>query len=141
MAEFNQDGSIKLPGFVINRNKQNGEKMRSQRCIKLKREVVSFTAPKKCVLCLQLSDRISDTRFVENLYNFFKEKAAVPNGIKKIDERNFEIEIGTHFRRCTECNSLIARYREFLDGNIIDEKGSCTFEGRKTGFSYEDYFD
>ena len=140
MVEFNPDGSIKLPGQLGRKHEGDKEKLRRQRCIKIKREVISFTAPKKCVLHITLSEAFSDNRFIENIYNYFKEKATVPNKIKKINEKQFEVEIGTEFKRCSECNSLINRYREFLDGSIIEEKGSCTFEGRKRNFCYEDYF-
>jgi len=141
MYEFNPDGSIKLPGNVTKIKEENDLKLKTQRCIKIEREVVSFTSPKKCALNITISNRITDTRFIENIYNYFKEKAAVPSNIKKINDKEFVVEIGTDFRRCTDCNSLINSYREFLDGNIIDEKGSCTFEGRKKDFCYEDYFE
>ena len=141
MVEFNPDGSLKLPGQIARRVEENKEKLRKQRCIKIKREVVNFTAPKKCVLHITISEAFSDNRFIENIHRYFNEKATVPNKIKKINERQFEVEIGTEFKRCSECNALINRYREFLDGNIIEEKGSCTFEGQKRNFCYEDYFD
>jgi len=140
MVEFNPDGSIKLPGQLGRKHEEDKEKLRRQRCIKIKRDVISFTAPKKCVLHITLSEAFFDNRFIENIYNYFREKATVPNKIKKINEKQFEVEIGTEFKRCSECNSLINRYREFLDGNIIEEKGSCAFEGRKRNFCYEDYF-
>ena len=141
MIEFNPDGSIKVPKQFAMKKEEDKERLKKQRCIQVKREVVSFTAPKKCVLNIIVSDIISDTRFIENLYNYFKEKAQVHSKFVKVDEKQFEIEIGTDFRRCSDCNSLINRYREFLDGNIIDIKGSCTSEGRKKNFCYEDYFD
>ncbi|MEA2037119.1 MAG: hypothetical protein U9O94_06395 [Nanoarchaeota archaeon] len=141
MVEFNPDGSIKLPGAVVRKKEENKEKLKRQRCILIRREIVNFTAPKKCVLHIILSDVISDNRFVETTYNYFKEKASVPNKFTKVNEKQFEIEIGTNFKRCTDCNSLINSYREFLEGNLIEEKGSCTFEGRKRDFCYEDYFD
>ena len=137
MAEFNPDGSIKLP----ERFSRNKEKLKSSRCIRIKREIVSFSAPKKCVLHITLSEVILDNRFIETIYSYFKNKASVPNNLKKINENQFDIEIGTDFRRCTDCNSLINEYREFLDGGVIDEKGGCTFEGRKRNFCYEDYFE
>jgi len=140
MVEFNPNGSIKLPGQLARKHEENKEKLRQQRCIRIKREMINFTAPKKCILHITTSDAFSDNRFIENIYNYFKEKATVPNKIKKINEKEFEVEIGTEFKRCSECNSLINRYREFLDGNIIEEKGNCTFEGRKRNFCYEDYF-
>lgn len=141
MAEFNPDGSIKLPERLEKKKQEDSVKLKTRRCIKVKKEVVSFTAPKKCVLHITLSDFINDNRFVENIYGFFKQNAAVPTKITKIDEKNFDVEVGTDFRRCSDCNSLIGRYREFLDGNLIEEKGSCTFEGRKQNFCYEDYFE
>lgn len=141
MVEFNPDGSLKLPGQMARRNEEKKEKLRKQRCIKIKRDVVNFTAPKKCVLHITLSEAFSDNKFIENIYRYFNADATVPNKIKKINETQFEVEIGSEFKRCSECNALINRYREFLDGNIIEEKGSCTFEGQKRNFCYEDYFD
>ena len=141
MIEFNPDGSIKLPERVAKKKQEDSVKLTSQRCIKVKKEMVSFTAPKKCILYITLSEFIKDNRFIENIYGFFKQNASVPAKITKKDEKNFEIELGTDFRRCTDCNSLIGCYREFLDGNLIEEKGSCTFEGRKQNFCYEDYFE
>ena len=140
-AEFNPDGSIKLPGFVQQKINDNESKMRCQRCIKVARKVVSFDSPKKCVLRITLSDRINDIRFVSNIYNLFKEKAAVPTKLSQINGKEFEVEIGTDFKRCTDCTSLIGKYREYIDGNLIEEKGSCTFEGFRKSFAYEDYFD
>lgn len=140
MVEFNPDGSIRLPGQFAKKNEENKERLRSQRCIKIKREVVNFTSPKKCVLHITLSEAFTDNRFIDTIYNYFKESSAVPHKIRKISEKEFEVEIGTDFKRCSDCNSLINQYREFLDGNIIDEKGSCAFEGKNKSFCYEDYF-
>ncbi len=130
MVEFNADGSLKLPAFMVKAKSENEERMKCQRCLKVRRELISFTAPKKCLLHLTLSDALSDNRFVETIYNDFNERSSVPSKLKKIDEKNFEVEIGTDFRRCTDCLSLINEYREFLDGNVIEEKGSCTFKFR-----------
>lgn len=141
MFEFNPDGSIKVPKHIARKKEENKEKLKRQRCILVRREVMSFTAPKKCVLQITLSDAISDNRFVETTHNYFKEKASVPSKLIKVNEKQFDIEIGTDFRRCSDCNSLVYRFREFLEGNLIEEKGNCTFEGRKQEFSYEDYFD
>ncbi|MBW2977919.1 hypothetical protein KY331_03680 [Candidatus Woesearchaeota archaeon] len=141
MIEFNPDGSVKLPERLVKKKQEDSAKLKTQRCIKVKKAVVNFTAPKKCVLHITLSDFINDNRFVENIYSFFKQNAAVPTKITKIDEKNFDVEVGTDFRRCSDCTSLVNRYREFLDGNLIEEKGSCTFEGRKKDFCYEDHFE
>ncbi|MBU0628086.1 MAG: hypothetical protein KKC75_02770 [Nanoarchaeota archaeon] len=137
MVEFNPDGSIKLPEQFA----RNKEKLKSQRCIKIKRELVNFSAPKRCVLHITLSDVITDDRFIETIYNEFKRRASVPSSIKKINEKQFDVTIETDFRRCSDCNSLINKYREFIEGALIEEKGGCTFEGRKKNFCYEDYFE
>ena len=141
MAEFNPDGSIKLPGKIAKQKSENKEKLTKQKCIKIKREIISTSPPKKCVLHITLSEAITDSRFIQTIYNQFMEKASVPCSLKKINEKNFDVEIETDFKRCTDCNSLINQYREFLYNNLIEEKGGCTFEGRMKSFSYEDYFD
>ncbi len=141
MFEFNPDGSLKLPANLARKKQEDDQKLKNQRCIKVKRTIVSFTAPKKCALHITLSQAFQDSRFIETTYNYFRENSSVPTKLKKINDKEFEIEIGTDFKRCTDCNSLINKYNEFLDGNLIDEKGSCTFEGRKQNFSYEDYFE
>ncbi len=142
MVEFNPDGSLKLPGQILAKKEENEKKMRSQKCIKIRREVINFSAPKKCVLEITLSDAYNgDHRFINTIYGYFKNRATVPNKLTQINDKEFEIEIGTDFRRCSDCNSLINQFREFLDGNLIEEKGSCTFAGQKRNFEYEDYFD
>jgi len=137
--QFNPDGSLKLSPKTIQQKAIDENRMKNSRCILIKRDVVNFSAPKKCVLHLILSDAFSDNRFVLTTYDYFRQTAKVPSKFLKINEKEFDIEIGTDFRRCSDCTNLIGRYREFLDGNIIEQKGSCTFEGRN--FSYEDHFD
>ena len=142
MIEFNPDGSIKLPHHMVNRQREEEQKMSCQHCMKIKRNLVSTSPPKKCVLEITLSKPIIDSFFVENLYNYFKQNASTPTNIKKIDSHSFEIEIGTDFKRCSDCSSLISKYREHLSGNIIEEKGNCTFQTRVSqNWSDEDYFD
>ena len=139
MFEFNPDGSIKLPDSLAKTRQENEQKMKIQHCIELKRELVSSVSPKKCVLHIKISEAFNDNSFVENIHRYFREQASVPSKINKINYREFEIEIGTDFKRCSDCNSLVGRYREFLDGNFIEHKGSCSYESR--GFSYEDHFE
>ena len=139
--EFNPDGSLKLPDALVKKKQENLRKLKNQRCIKIRKVVVSFVAPKKCVLKITLSDFFKDDKFIYTIYGYFKDKASVPSSLKKINDKEFEVEIGSDFKRCTDCSSLVNKYREFLDGNIIEEKGSCTFEGFKRNFAYEDYFD
>ena len=140
MVEFNPDGSIKLPEQYAKNKEENKQKLKHQRCIKIKRDLVSFSAPKKCILRITISESLNDIRFIKTIYDEFKQRAAVPNKLIKINDKQFNVEIGTDFRRCSDCNSLINSYREFLE-NIIEVKGSCQFEGRKKNFCYEDYFD
>lgn len=140
MIEFNPDGSIKLPGQFAKQVEENKERLKSQRCIKIKKELVSFKSPKKCVLHAVLSEAFSDNRFMETIFNDFNENSSTPCKLVKIDEKHFDLEIGTEFRRCTECCSLVNRYKEFLDGNVIEDKGSCSFEQNRN-FCYEDYFE
>lgn len=141
MVEFNPDGSIKLPERFAKKKSDDEGRMKNVKCMKIKREVTSFSAPKQCKLNITISDAVTDNRFVENIYSYFSRAASVPTLIEKLDEKNFIVTIETDFKRCTDCNSLIRQYHEFLSGNIIEDKGSCTFEGRKSSFSYEDYFD
>ena len=139
--EFNPDGSIKLPASLAKKNEDDKQRMQSQRCITVFKDLVSTKAPKKCILHITLSNGLHDSRFVETIYREFKQTASVPSKIRQIDDKNFEVEIGTDFKRCTDCTSLLNKYREFLDQNLIEKKGNCTFEGRRNNFAYEDYFE
>ena len=141
MAEFNEDGSIKLPEKFEQIAKEKRNKFKTQRCILIRREIVSDITPKKCVLRITLSDVFNNNDFVENTYKYFLGSSEVPTKLEKINEKEFVIEIGTCFRRCSDCNSLVKRFRDYLEENLIEEKGSCTFEHRTQNFSYEDYFD
>ncbi|MAH33536.1 hypothetical protein CL615_04030 [archaeon] len=141
MVEFNSDGSIKLPNVLVQQKKDNEYKMKNGHCITIKKEMVSNQSPKKCMLHIELSERFTDDSFVANIYGQFMANSEVPSKLTKKNEREFEVEIGTCFRRCQDCNNLVRMYREFLDGNIIELKGSCTYEGFNRTFTYEDHFD
>ncbi|TKJ17124.1 hypothetical protein CEE44_01145 [Candidatus Woesearchaeota archaeon B3_Woes] len=143
MVEFNKDGSLKLPANLLRKKQEKEVKLKKGNCMLINREIVSSTSPKKCALNLKLSDAISDNRFVDNIYKDFLEKSSVPSKIIKMSEKEFRIEIETHFKRCSDCNSLINKFRDFLDNNIIEEKGVCSYEGNSfsKNFCYEDYFD
>jgi hypothetical protein len=141
MMQFNPDGSLKLSSKALQQKKDDENRMKNSRCMLIKKEMVNFSAPKKCILRLRLSDAMTDNRFVETTYNYFKENAAVQTKLIKINDKEFDIEIGTDFKRCSDCTNLVHRYRDFLDGNIIEQKGNCTYEGFRMNFSYEDHFD
>jgi hypothetical protein len=141
MVEFNPDGSLKLPDSIIRAREENEQRMKMNKCIRLKKEVVSFTAPKKCSLRIRLSEALKDARFIETIHSEFKNNSSTPTKLTRLSEKEFEIEIGSDFKRCSDCTRLIGNYKEFLYGNLIEEKGSCTFEGRVRSWSEEDYFD
>ena len=141
MTEFNPDGSIKLPERVIRIREERKTKLQRERCILIKKEIVSDRTPKKCNLHIKLSEKFTDNIFIENIYRYFSTNSEVPSKLIKLNPKEFCVEIGTCFSRCRDCTSLVNRYREHLDGNLIEEKGSCSFEGRKRSFSYEDYFE
>jgi hypothetical protein len=140
--QFNPDGSLKISGQAVQKKFQDDQKMQNTRCMHVTKEVVRLDAPKKCVLRIKLSDKISDTRFMETIHNQFKQDASTPTKVTKLNDKEFEIEIGTDFRRCSDCCKLVNRYKEFLDRNLIEKKVGCTYECPiRRNFSYEDYFD
>lgn len=140
MYQFNPDGSIKP--LVQHRKaiEEKENKLKNQRCILIKKEIISDKPPKKCRLNIKLSCLFNDSDFVEKIYGYFKNDSEVPSKLNKINDKEFEVEIGTCFRRCSDCSSLITKFRDFLDGNVIEEKGSCTYERKSQNFCYEDYF-
>ena len=140
MVGFNADGSLKLPELFEKSKRDQENRMLNTRCVKIRKNVLSFSAPKKCSLSITLSRPITDIRFVDNIFGYFIKSAETPMKIVKNSDKEFEIVIETSFKRCTECNSLIGRYREFMDGSLINDKGNCSFEQR-SNFHYEDYFD
>lgn len=141
MYEFNPDGSIKLPPALAEKRKEREESMRNRRCLHVKRELVSFYPPKSCVLHIKLSERISDDRFISTIFGNFKSRDRVPLKLEKRGEREYDIKVGTSYARCSECSALVRELREFMDGSLIEERGSCTFEDRRQNFCYEDHFE
>lgn len=141
MYEFNSNGSIKPLKAEQNKKAERENKLQNQKCLMIKKDIVSSYSPKKCVLRLKISDAVMSNDFVDRIYKFFREKSETKTNLSKINEKEFEIEIGTSFRRCSECNNLIGKYREQMCGNIIEDQGTCTTERKTKEFSYEDYFD
>ncbi len=138
MVEFNPDGSIKIPAAIAANIEKKELKLKKERCILVKKELVDFK-PKKCVLHLKLSEAFTDNSFISTIFKSFQNQAEVPAKLIKITEKEFDVEIGTDFRRCRDCTTLVRILREYLYGNIIEDKGSCTLKERN--FSYEDYFE
>ena len=141
MVEFNSDGSLKLPGHMQENIAKKENKLKTQRCIKIRKDIVSSYSPKSCKLIITISEAINDSKFVGSVYQFFREKASVPTSLHKVSDKEFYIDVGTHFKRCSDCTALISRYRDYLDGNLIEENGTCTFVRKEREFAYEDYFD
>jgi hypothetical protein len=142
MIEFNPDGSIKLPAKLAKHKANENHKMQSARCAKIRKEIISTTSPKSCALHITLSNKITDNRFIETIYNQFNQEAEVPSKLTRVSDKEFKIDIGTCFKRCSDCTSLIQRYRRFLDSNVIEIQGSCEYASkRQSSFSFEDYFD
>jgi len=141
MVEFNPDGSIKLPGKLAKRKEDDDKKMHDSRCIRVRKEIVSTYPPKSCALFLTLSDKITDSGFIEEIYADSSRKCEVQTKLVKLSDKEFKIEIGTCFRRCSDCASIIRTYKEFLDHNVIEVQGGCTFKQNvNSRFCEEDYF-
>ncbi|MFC1768391.1 hypothetical protein ACFLZX_01380 [Nanoarchaeota archaeon] len=141
VVEFNPDGSIKLPEGLAMKKQKEEYRLQRGRCVLIKKELVNPKSPKKCSLHITLSNVFTDNSFVERVYNYFNQNSQVPSKLIKINDKEFNVEIGTCFSRCRDCNSLVSRFRDHLDGNVIERKGSCTYEGRGQSFCYEDYFE
>ena len=140
MMEFNPDGSIKLPDRLLKQKKDNEFKMKNGLCATIKKEVISAKSPKKCALNIIISEKFTNDDFVMRIYSQFMGSSEVPSKLSRIGKREFEVSIGTCFSRCRDCTNLVNRFREFLEGNLIEIKGSCTFESNRP-FCYEDHFD
>jgi hypothetical protein len=141
--QFNPDGSIKLPTQLAARAADQERQMALGRCFHVRKEVVSkAVGMKKCVLHVTVSEKMAAEMPVERIYKWFLEaNPETPTKIVKVDANRYAIEIGTAFRRCTDCTSFVSRLKGFTDGNIIIEKGMCSFEQNNRSFAYEDFFE
>ena len=134
--QFNPDGSVKLPVAIQQAPADADRRMATTRCLNVKKEVM--TPHKRCTLHVKLSPLVSGD-VVEKLHSYFKSQSETPTKIQKLNDKEYLIEIGEGFRRCSDCSSFVGRMREFMDGNVILDKGNCTYEPRS--FSYDDHFD
>ncbi|MBD3313801.1 hypothetical protein GF345_05145 [Candidatus Woesearchaeota archaeon] len=141
--EFNPDGSVRLPDELVRQKQEKEDRMKKGRCMVVRKDVLSTKPPKTCMLHIMLSDAIDDNRFVETIFQQLNEKSQTPFKLTKVNEKQFDIEVGTEFRRCSDCSELVRRFKEFLYSNVIEEKQDCPYEGspRERNFCYEDYFD
>jgi len=136
MIQFNPDGSIRIPGHVQAQKDKKKHMWIYTKCTKIRKEVTA-EKPKKCFLHLELSLKWDRNDFVKNIFK--DTQGETPMKIHKKNEKEFTLEVGSSFRRCSDCTKLVGRYREHSNGNFILEKGTCTYEPRQ--FSEEDYFD
>jgi len=136
MIGFNSDGSVIIPGAIAESKQKREIRLSKERCILVRKELVDFK-PKKCVLHIRVSDAFSDSAFVSSVFNSVN--LTVSAKLVKINEKEFTIEIGTDFKRCSDCTMLLNRFREYLDGSLIEDRGSCSMKER--AFGYDDYFE
>lgn len=127
--EFNPDGSLKLTGSAQAKRKKEEEKMKNEKAVLVKRCVINHTAPKKCSIQIILSDAITDSSFVEKYYLRYKKETNTPTSLRVTSKNEFELEVGSNFKRCQDCNKFIGHFKETFEGNVIDKKGNCTFKG------------
>ena len=99
MVEFNADGSIKLPGRLGEQKEKDILRMKNERCIRVKKEIVRHHAPKECVLRIELSAAIDDARFIRTIYDQVLARASVDMDFTISDGAVIEIRIGTDFKR------------------------------------------
>ena len=136
MVEFNPDGSIKIPSSIAANLERKKLKLKREKCILIKKEFLDFK-PKKCVLHIKVSEAFENSNFVSAIFHSLQ--LDTPVKLVKINEQEYDIEIGTDFKRCSDCNTISRRFREYLEGNMIEEKGSCP--KKEKNFYYEDYFE
>lgn len=138
MFQFNPDGSIKLPEKFAKQKQELQDRMNNTRCITVNREIISTWSPKKCKLNIKLSGFVNPD-MIDNAYRFFREQSQTPMKLNKLNSLEYNLEIGTDFKRCSDCNAFISRLRNTLNGHVIDNLGTCTFKRKE--FSYEDHFE
>ena len=141
MVEFNPDGSIKLPAGMAREKKDLEDRMRLGKCVHIRKEVVSKWAPKKCLLHLKVSEKVQTVDVMMIPYRGFVSTTITPTKFNKTGEREAQVEIGSEFRRCSDCDALIKRFGEQLEGNSIVDDGNCETRRREQDFCEEDYFD
>lgn len=139
MVEFNPDGSLKIPNWITQAKNDEDKILMAPSGIRVVKEVIRYESPKLCNVHLTLSPNACITTFVQTISSNFKQHAETPIKLIQKTDKEFIFEIGTSFRRCSECTSLIGRFRENADGNLVLKKGNCPYEQKS--FSNEDYFE
>jgi hypothetical protein len=115
MIEFNPDGSIKIPDAMRKQKEEKNLRMKIGHCVTVQKEVVSFTAPKKCHLTLKLSEKIINDEFIPRIYGYFNENSEVPSKLTKNQDNEHVVVIGSSFSRCRDCTNFINRIRIWVE--------------------------
>ena len=120
--EFNPDGSIKLPSkFAKQAKKMN-----------IRKDIISEYAPKSC----RMSIAGDKQKIIWVLSRF---ECDTP--IKKVEtDDGFDVEIGSDFKRCSDCKNLSYRLSASVNGDSSIDIGTCTAKGVHPQFCEEDYF-
>lgn len=122
MMEFNADGSLKLPGGYVKQAKR----------INIRKDIISEFAPKKCIVSIT-----GEKQKIGMVLSMFK----CDTPIKKTEtSEGFDVEIGSDFKRCSDCKSLSYKLSASVNGNCNIDKGTCTAKGIHPQFCEEDYF-
>ncbi len=129
--EFNADGSLKIGGIAGKKREEDVYKMENTRCVTIVKEATKSTSPKLCTISITASPLI-EPDFIERTYGFFAKRVDSNVKLEKISDKEYRVIIGGGFSRCRDCQTLITSFRMYLDGNIIEKKGSCTFKGWAT---------
>ncbi len=139
MIEFNPDGSLKIPPWMTQAKNDEHKILTNPFGMRIVKEVIRYESPKVCHLHITLSPHARTAASVQTITNDFKQHAQTPIKLTEKADKELTIEIGTSFRRCSECTSLIGRFRENAEENLILKKGNCPYE--QHSFSNEDYFE
>jgi hypothetical protein len=126
--EFNADGSLKLGGSIGKKLEDDREKMSTSRCVKIAKHVTRSTSPKLCTLSITESASL-ESGFVERVFSYFAKRANSTVKLNKIAPKEFQLTIGNEFSRCKDCQMFVSSTRDYLEGNVIEKKGNCTFKG------------
>lgn len=126
--EFNADGSLKLSGSANQRIQDNSFKMENSRCIKLSKDMTRSYSPKLCTISLDASPQI-ESNFIERTFGFFSKRVDSTVKLIKLSPSEFQVTIGGEFSRCRDCQLLTSMFKDYLNGNVIEKKGNCTFKG------------
>jgi hypothetical protein len=120
--EFNPDGSLKIP-----------EKFKTPlKRLNIRKDILSEYAPKKCRIHVT-----GEPNLVEKIICGFQ--CETPIKLSAYEDRH-EIEIGSDFKRCSDCRELVYKLSAIVQGDCHIDNGTCTAKGIQQKFCYEDYF-